>query len=998
VTITLDVSEGGQVTLSDSELTFTAGNWDTAQTITVTAIDDELVEGPHSVTISHTAASDDAKYHGIAIDSVTVNIIDNDADPGVTVSEETVSVTEGGATDSYTILLNAAPTHNVTITPSATGGQVTFSPTALEFTTANWATPQTITVTAVDDDIDEDSPHTDAITHAATSDDGDYNGITIDSITVNITDNDTAGVTVSETTLSVDEEGPTSDTYTIVLDTQPADDVTITLDVSEGGQVTLSTSTLTFTAANWSTPQTITVTAIDDDVEEGIHSVTITHAASSDDAKYEGITIASVTVNITDNDMPPPDPIIINVNFHGDVNNPPTGAMGPGGDGVWNVWAVSSSATLSNPKDSDDNATSVSVTRAGLGLGTLSYTPPAGPMYNMFTSGLRIGSGMQNPNTTTFTFSGLKENGEYDLYVYNARHGATVTPDFICDGQTKSPVANWDVDETYDEDEEYVIFKSVSATAEGTLILEFVDKNADPVMAGFQLVEVLSPAIGIVNASPIDFGAVAFEGTQDATVTVTNSGAAVLNISDITITGDDDDSFEILNPPSYPVAVAVADSTDISLRYTAGETEATSTATLNVFSDSTPNPTNITLTGVAFDPDAAPEVTGFTDDRDGADVTTNVLVTYTVVFNMGIDATSVDTDDFGNAGTAGMDIISISPDTGSSASFTVGVKATSSGTLQLQILDGATITNTVDVALDTTSAILSDEEITVETTPPTLSSPTVPPNEATDVALDINLEASFSENIAAGTGNITITNLTAGGKIDIDVTVGAPQISISGDTLTINPTDGLEPFTEYAVLMVAGVVVDDPAGNPFGGIADTNVWKFTTVDIPRTYTWNQTGAGTSGNWTTPALWDSSPAGGGYPDDTDTANLTGAIASGAYTSTLDTTIPGTLAALTINSGDGGGQAILAVANASLDVTTLNLGNGGVLRIENGGTVTNNASDTANWWTGTSGKIYLNEEGKLTAPNAVSIGYQATGICGRPVGYSRGVFEDWFPQLK
>jgi hypothetical protein len=108
----------------------------------------------------------------------------------ITESGGSTNVTEGGATDSYTVVLNSQPTADVTITISP-DSQVSVSPTSLTFTSSDWNTPQTITVTAVDDFVVEGS-HTGTITHSASSSDSDYDGISISDVTVNITDNDTA--------------------------------------------------------------------------------------------------------------------------------------------------------------------------------------------------------------------------------------------------------------------------------------------------------------------------------------------------------------------------------------------------------------------------------------------------------------------------------------------------------------------------------------------------------------------------------------------------------------------------------------------------------------------------------------------------------------------------------------------------------------------------------------------------------------------------------------
>jgi hypothetical protein len=95
-------------------------------------------------------------------------------------------------------------------------------------------------------------------------------------------------------------EGSNTDTYTIILKTQPTSDVTITLATSN--QITLNQTTFIFTTANWNIPQTITVTAVDDTVTEGNHTAIINHTVSSSDSNYNGLTIPAVNVGIQDND------------------------------------------------------------------------------------------------------------------------------------------------------------------------------------------------------------------------------------------------------------------------------------------------------------------------------------------------------------------------------------------------------------------------------------------------------------------------------------------------------------------------------------------------------------------------------------------------------------------------------------------------------------------------------------------------------------------------
>jgi len=129
----------------------------------------------------------DPVYNGTTGDYVKVSAITSTA-PGVTISQSggSTAVTEGGATDTYTVVLTGEPTANVTITPTP-GSQLTVSPPSLTFTISNWSTPQTVTVTAVNDAVAEGT-HNGTINQAAASSDPGYNGIAIAAVTATITD------------------------------------------------------------------------------------------------------------------------------------------------------------------------------------------------------------------------------------------------------------------------------------------------------------------------------------------------------------------------------------------------------------------------------------------------------------------------------------------------------------------------------------------------------------------------------------------------------------------------------------------------------------------------------------------------------------------------------------------------------------------------------------------------------------------------------------------
>ena len=115
--------------------------------------------------------------------------------------------------------------------------------------------------------------------------------------TVTVAGDDTAGVVVVPTVVSV-AEGGAAGSYTVVLATQPPGTVTVTVG-GAGDDVAAEHAALIFTALTWDTAQTVTVTAVDDSVAEGEETATLTHAVSG----YGAVTSAdSVTVSITDDD------------------------------------------------------------------------------------------------------------------------------------------------------------------------------------------------------------------------------------------------------------------------------------------------------------------------------------------------------------------------------------------------------------------------------------------------------------------------------------------------------------------------------------------------------------------------------------------------------------------------------------------------------------------------------------------------------------------------
>ncbi len=162
--------------------------------------------------------------------------------------------TEAGGTATFTIVLNTQPTANVTIGLSSSDTTRRHGLAAsVTFTAANWNTAQTVTVTGVNDDLDDGDMAYTIVTAAAPARDANYNGLNAADVSVTNTDNDTAGITVNPTSGLITTEAGGTATFTIVLNTQPTANVTIGLSSSDTTEGTVSPASVTFTAANWNT-------------------------------------------------------------------------------------------------------------------------------------------------------------------------------------------------------------------------------------------------------------------------------------------------------------------------------------------------------------------------------------------------------------------------------------------------------------------------------------------------------------------------------------------------------------------------------------------------------------------------------------------------------------------------------------------------------------------------------------------------------------------------
>jgi|GEM_PF-2221498 len=308
-------SDDGEVTAS-TPVILDSSNWETGVEVTLSGVNDNTVDGNVTsiITVSVNDANSDDAFDGLADQTLSVTTNDNDIAHSITANVVAVGENNTGTqTVTFTVTRTGATTGSSSV-DYVIGGTATLGE---DFSVANGAsgsvnfaageTQKTITVDVLGDFVDE-ANETVTVTLSNPQAAVGFEGLLSESgsiATTSITDDDTAGITLSKTTATVSEAG-TTDTFTVVLDSQPTGNVEIAVNSSNTAEATVSPTILTFTAANWNTPQTVTIAGEDDSITDGNQREFITVAvvnANSNDPAYANLS-EGVEVTNTDNDSP----------------------------------------------------------------------------------------------------------------------------------------------------------------------------------------------------------------------------------------------------------------------------------------------------------------------------------------------------------------------------------------------------------------------------------------------------------------------------------------------------------------------------------------------------------------------------------------------------------------------------------------------------------------------------------------------------------------------
>ncbi len=304
-----DITEGSINPANLITLTFDDSNWNVDQTVTVTGVDDGDIDG--SVTynaITSTVVTADTDYMGINPADVSIINTDNEVfiPAGITVNPiNGLTTNENGGTATFTVSLDTMPSSDVTINLSsmdATEGSV--SPTSLVFTNLDY-NAKTVTVTGVDDGIQDGAQNYMIVTSPAISADMDYANLDASDVSVTNIDNEAGipGVLITPTMGLITTEAGGTANYSVVLQSRPNAAVNVAVVSGNELEGTVDKSSLDFDDTNWDTAQIVTVTGVDDAVFDLDQAFDITNTITSLDPAYTGL--AAITVSVTNQDDEP---------------------------------------------------------------------------------------------------------------------------------------------------------------------------------------------------------------------------------------------------------------------------------------------------------------------------------------------------------------------------------------------------------------------------------------------------------------------------------------------------------------------------------------------------------------------------------------------------------------------------------------------------------------------------------------------------------------------
>ena len=313
VVVDLTVDDSTEAHISTSSLTFTTSDWNSAKTVTVIGVDDNIYDQSVNVTIKlavNTSSTADLAYAKLSPQSLNLTTMDNDSAPVITLASSSTNLDENKRTVALTATISAVSNSDTIVTLEPSGSATPRTDYALSSTSITILAGQTTGTTnleSIEDYVDEDAET------VVLDISGVFGGIATESdtqqVSITINDDDTSAFKINESGGSTTvEEGGSQDTFTVVLGSEPTSNVVFDLTASDSTEASVSKSSLTFNASNWNQAQTVTVSGVDDPIRDELVKSEIAVAInknSTNDTKYAALSSKSISVSTSDDEGNP---------------------------------------------------------------------------------------------------------------------------------------------------------------------------------------------------------------------------------------------------------------------------------------------------------------------------------------------------------------------------------------------------------------------------------------------------------------------------------------------------------------------------------------------------------------------------------------------------------------------------------------------------------------------------------------------------------------------
>jgi hypothetical protein len=180
VTVHIAVSDDTEVSVSPTSLVFETADWDVSQVITVTGLDDDVVDGSVEYVLELSYDTTDPGYMNAPANTDIIGV-NHDDDAGLGMAPLTdLSVSESGTSATFDVWLIREPSAPVTVTFGSTDDSEALAPEPVTIVPADWDSPVAVAVVGLDDDEVDGDVSFAIVVLDVSSDDVAFDGLEVD--------------------------------------------------------------------------------------------------------------------------------------------------------------------------------------------------------------------------------------------------------------------------------------------------------------------------------------------------------------------------------------------------------------------------------------------------------------------------------------------------------------------------------------------------------------------------------------------------------------------------------------------------------------------------------------------------------------------------------------------------------------------------------------------------------------------------------------------------